>query len=63
MILFLTICLAVHLVITQLRLQKIQRTMITEAELDAAITDGRLGDTGTARVDSLRRLIVSASSD
>ena len=34
-----------------------------DCELDAAITDGRLGDTGTARVDSLRRLIVSASSD
>jgi ribosome biogenesis GTPase len=34
-----------------------------DCELDAAITDGRLGETGTARVDSLRRLIVSASSD
>ena len=33
-----------------------------DCELDAAIADGRLGEQGIGRVDSLRRLISSASS-
>jgi ribosome biogenesis GTPase len=34
-----------------------------DCELDAAIQDARLGETGAARVDSLRRLMASASAE
>lgn len=34
-----------------------------DCELDAAIEDARLGEFGAARVDSLRRLMASASSE
>ena len=33
-----------------------------DCELDAAVADGRLGDAGASRVDSLRRLMKSAST-
>ncbi len=33
-----------------------------DCELDLALTDGRLGDTGAGRVDSLRRLMSSLAT-